>query len=214
MSSPARISTPPPTAPLRPREREILAAIRPVFAAKGFDGASMQDLARAAGMSVGNFYRYFPSRAAIVEAIIQIDLDEVETQFALIVGAPEPMAALRTALHARIRQELCSSADATLWAEITAAALRKPEIGEVLAKMEGEIAAYLAQAFALATGFTPDVAQARFGAHARLIVLLVKASATHTQLPAPEGAALTVLIQRQIDGLLDEIAAQRPKECL
>jgi AcrR family transcriptional regulator len=29
----------------------------------------MQDLARAAGMSVGNFYRYFPSKAAIVQAM-------------------------------------------------------------------------------------------------------------------------------------------------
>ena len=197
---------------LRPREREILAAIRPVFAAKGFDGASMQDMACAAGMSVGNFYRYFPSRAAIVEAIIRVDLDEVEAQFAMVVGAPEPLVLIRTALHARIRQELCSSTDATLWAEITAAALRKPEIGAVVANMENEITSYLAQAFALTTGVSPDKALARFGAHARLIVLLVKASATHAQLPETEGAALTGLIQRQIDSLLDEIAAQRPED--
>ena len=56
-------------APPRPREYEILDNIRHTFAEKGFDGASMQDLARAAGMSVGNFYRYFPSKAAMVEAI-------------------------------------------------------------------------------------------------------------------------------------------------
>jgi len=40
-------------------------------------------------------------------------------------------------------------------------------------------------------------------------VLLVKASATHSRLPVPEGARLTALVQRQIDSLLDEIAATR-----
>lgn len=37
----------------------------------------MQDLARAAGMSVGNFYRYFPSKAAIVQAMCGYDLAEI-----------------------------------------------------------------------------------------------------------------------------------------
>lgn len=211
MNSPAR----PPTglAALGPRERDILAAIRPVFAAKGFDGASMQDLARAAGMSVGNFYRYFPSRAAIVEAIIQIDLEEVEQKFAALLAAPDPLPVLRAALHARVHDELCSCDDATLWAEITAAALRKPEIGAVVNRMEGEIVSWLTRGFALAAGISPVRAQARFTAHARLIVALVKASAMHGRLPPDEGAALTALIQRQIDGLLDEIAAAaRPED--
>ena len=42
------------------RSTGILEAARRAFAEKGFDGASMQDIARAAGMSAGNFYRYFP----------------------------------------------------------------------------------------------------------------------------------------------------------
>ena len=62
----------PDAAPARSREDEILDRIRSIFAEKGFDGASMQELARAAGMSVGNFYRYFPSKSAIVEALIVI----------------------------------------------------------------------------------------------------------------------------------------------
>ncbi len=41
------------------RQMDILEAVHSTFVEKGFDGASMQDLARAAGMSVGNFYRYF-----------------------------------------------------------------------------------------------------------------------------------------------------------
>ena len=51
------------------RIAEILALVRKAFVEKGFDGASMQDLARSVGMSVGNFYRYFPSKAAIVQSL-------------------------------------------------------------------------------------------------------------------------------------------------
>ena len=53
---------------------EILSRLRDTFAEKGFDGASMQDLARAAGMSVGNFYRYFPSKSDIIAQMIELRL--------------------------------------------------------------------------------------------------------------------------------------------
>lgn len=200
----------PPETPSRLREQEILAAIRHVFAERGFDGASMQELARAAGMSVGNFYRYFPSKAAMVEAIIRRDLDEVEGQFAMVAQAPDPLQALRVALHARIRHELCDCADAPLWAEITAAALRKPEIAEVTQRMEAEITRYLTRAFALSTGLSEGEATARFSAHARLIVMLVKASAMQHDTPGSE--ALTQLVLRHVDMLTDEIAAARRTE--
>ena len=35
-------------------------------------------------MSVGNFYRYFPSKAAIVEAMVRLDLAEIQGEFAEI----------------------------------------------------------------------------------------------------------------------------------
>lgn len=207
MTTLARPLVPDPASPVRARETEILAAIRHVFAEKGFDGASMQDLARAAGMSVGNFYRYFPSKDAMVEAIIRRDLEEVEAQFALVVSAPQPLDVLRAALHARIHGESCDSDDAPMWAEMTAAGMRKPEIGALVARMEAEITAYLTQVFALATGLAPDEARARFDAHARLLVLLVKSNAMRP--PVCGSDALTSMILRQVDSVLDEIAAAR-----
>ena len=64
------------------RIADILLRVRAAFIDKGFDGASMQDLARVAGMSVGNFYRYFPSKSAIVEKLISCDLDNMQAEFA------------------------------------------------------------------------------------------------------------------------------------
>jgi AcrR family transcriptional regulator len=84
------------------RTAEILALVRVAFAEKGFDGASMQDLARAAGMSVGNFYRYFPSKAAIVQGLIDQDLAEMEAEFLTVLQSPAPMEGLRGLMQARL----------------------------------------------------------------------------------------------------------------
>ncbi|MBK7863857.1 MAG: TetR/AcrR family transcriptional regulator [Archangiaceae bacterium] len=51
------------------REAVLSAAAR-VFCAKGFDAATMPEIARAAGTATGNLYRYFPSKAALYEAVL------------------------------------------------------------------------------------------------------------------------------------------------
>jgi AcrR family transcriptional regulator len=51
--------------------RQILDGARRVFLADGFDGASMNDVARVAGVSKGTLYVYFPSKQALFEALIR-----------------------------------------------------------------------------------------------------------------------------------------------
>ena len=112
------------------RGDEILMHARHAFVEKGFDGASMQDLARAAGMSAGNFYRYFPSKAALVAALIARDLQEIDGIFRAIIASPDPLAAFRAGLRVRLIEK-CEG-DARLWAEIAATASRKPEVTAAL----------------------------------------------------------------------------------
>jgi len=52
------------------KRRQILTGARKVFRAKGFDGASMEVIAREAGVSKGTLYVYFPSKEALFEALI------------------------------------------------------------------------------------------------------------------------------------------------
>ncbi|MFI6900697.1 TetR/AcrR family transcriptional regulator [Nonomuraea sp. NPDC050394] len=52
------------------REQLLDAALR-VFAAKGVDGASVKDLAEAAGVTPGLLYRYFDSKEALVETLLR-----------------------------------------------------------------------------------------------------------------------------------------------
>ena len=191
------------------RSTEILASVRSAFAEKGFDGASMQDLARAAGMSVGNFYRYFPSKSAIVAALITHDLREIEQDFAAILVSPAPLEALRHLLHRRIPEhQNCN--DGKLWAEISAAAQRKPEVGLACSRMETDTLAYLTRVFAAETGLTPDDARDRFGTHAAFIIVLFKSASMIAPGDPRLYRDLTAMILRNIDQTLDEISAHRP----
>ncbi len=200
-------------APIRPKDlpdrgAEILGRIRQAFAEKGFDGASMQDLARAAGMSVGNFYRYFPSKDAIIEAMVGYDLAEIERDFAAIHGAPDPRAALRAKIAEHLDDD-CSG-EGRLWAEITAAAHRKAEIARICCNMEDVVADNLLTVFARMTGLDVETCRARFDAQARFVVMMVKAAATRT--PAGRDAALGALIMRSIDDTLDDIETSAGKD--
>jgi len=184
------------------RSQEILIGVRNAFAQKGFDGASMQDLARAAGMSVGNFYRYFPSKSAMVEAIIAQDIAEMEKDFSAILSAPDPMQILRSAIAQRVNEDLCKG-HGSLWAEITATALRKPEIGDVVCRMEISVIGQLVSVFAQATGLPQDRAAQTFTDHATLIVMLIKASTIRAGF-TPDGNP-TALVLRMINQTLDEV---------
>ena len=186
------------------RSHEILASIRQVFAEKGFDGASMQDLARAAGMSVGNFYRYFPSKAAIVQAMCGYDLDEIQGEFAEIQTSDTPMICLRDRILNHFSEE--SLKDGQLWAEITAAAIRKPEIGEAARQMEETIISLLTAIFAHTTRRPVDEARTRYEGQSQMLVMLVKAMATRTAQCGPASPALAAEVVAVIDRILSHIA--------
>ncbi len=189
------------------RSHEILGLVRRAFAEKGFDGASMQDLARAAGMSVGNFYRYFPSKAAIVEAMCGLDLHEMEQDFTAIRTSGDPMTAIRAKMMEHIGGE-CQD-DGQLWAEITAAAMRKPEVGLASRAMEETIIANLITVFAGVTGRTLEEAALRYRAQGQLLVMLVKAATIRSSQYGGGDADLTALVGRIIDQVLAEISTDK-----
>jgi AcrR family transcriptional regulator len=186
------------------RSLEILASIRQAFAEKGFDGASMQDLARAAGMSVGNFYRYFPSKSAIVRAMCDYDLCEIQNEFAEIQQAETPMVALRARILDHFSEE--EMKDGQLWAEITAAAIRKPEIGEAALQMESTIVSLLTTIFAKTTNRSFEEARLRYAGQCQMLVMLVKAMAIRTAQCGPASPALEAQVVAVIDRILTDIS--------
>src|SRR5882762_2403164 len=64
------------------KRRQILDGARKVFMDLGFDGASMGEIARAAGVSKGTLYVYFADKSRLFEAIVEREmLDQQKVAF-------------------------------------------------------------------------------------------------------------------------------------
>jgi len=67
-----RDATAPPSRSERKLE-QVIDGARTVIVAKGFDGASVDDIAREAGISKATMYRYFPDKIALFQAVMNRD---------------------------------------------------------------------------------------------------------------------------------------------
>ena len=186
------------------RSAGILDSVRQAFLAKGFDGATMQDLARAAGMSVGNFYRYFPSKAAIIQALILHDSAQVQRDFSVILTSPHPLATLRQVIHARIVNNDCAN-DLALWAEVEAASRRSAEIARTARQMDTEVLGNFLAVFAAETVLPIAEATRRFSALASYVLVMVKAASCLSCASALDQTQVRAMILTSIDQTLDQV---------
>ena len=78
------------------KRRQILDGARRVFLARGFDGASMGEIAKAAGVSKGTLYVYFDSKEVLFEALTLEERSGLaEALFSLDERDPDVRAVLR-----------------------------------------------------------------------------------------------------------------------
>jgi AcrR family transcriptional regulator len=85
------------------RREEILAAAKRVFAARGFHATTMADVAKAARLSYGSIYWYFPSKEALFHALMEAEEAALRARIAaaLAEGLPSsPEEAFRRAVRA------------------------------------------------------------------------------------------------------------------
>lgn len=61
-----------------PKRRQILDGARQMFLSKGFEGASVQDIARAAQVSKGTLYVYFDNKEAMFEALVMFECGRMQ----------------------------------------------------------------------------------------------------------------------------------------
>lgn len=192
------------------RSTALLDAAKQAFAEKGFDGASMQDLAKAAGMSAGNFYRYFPSKDAIVAAMVEKDLSTVREDFEKILQSADPATALIAAFERRIDE--MNRCDGPLWAEIDAAASRKPAIAAAVSAMEATVTEYLTIVFARISGRSLQDMPRSYAAECCFLMMLYKGAALWVASKGYSTAldtrsALRKLILQTIRQTISDIAA-------
>jgi len=73
----------------------LLAEAKRAFTERGTD-ASLEDIARSAGLGIVTLYRHFPSREALLEVLVRERFDAQAERARELLAAPEPLAALRT----------------------------------------------------------------------------------------------------------------------
>jgi AcrR family transcriptional regulator len=113
------------------KRRQIVEGARQIFLAQGFDAASMNDIARAAGVSKGTLYVYFDNKEELFEAIVHQEcLVHAETAFNLDATDHDVEAVLRR-LGTAYMEFLCSADKASTLRTVIAIADRMPEIGKV-----------------------------------------------------------------------------------
>lgn len=72
---------------------QLLAVAREAVAEHGAE-ASLRDIARRADVGMGTLYRHFPTREALLEALLSTSLDALTRQADTLEGADDPGAAL------------------------------------------------------------------------------------------------------------------------
>lgn len=103
------------------KRRQILEGARRVFLASGFDGASMGEIAKAAGVSKGTLYVYFDSKESLfaaltteekqglAEVLFRLDADDPDVRAVLTrlghtflsrMGTPEHISSIRMVIGA------------------------------------------------------------------------------------------------------------------
>jgi len=129
------------------KRRQILDGARKVFMDLGFDGASMGEIARSAGVSKGTLYVYFADKSRLFEAIVEeetLEQGKVTFNFDPTRDVPTTLMEFGQAYI----QMLCRPGGGSATRTVMAIAERMPEVGRrfynnVVAHTIARLAAYL-----------------------------------------------------------------------
>src|ERR1700743_1770188 len=84
------------------RNRElVLEAAKAVFSAGGPD-ASLEAVARRAGVGIGTLYRHFPTREALFEAVYRREVEQLGELAEQLKGEASPVEALRKWMRSNV----------------------------------------------------------------------------------------------------------------
>jgi AcrR family transcriptional regulator len=149
----------------------ILDATARVLCTIGYDRASTNRVALAAGVSVGSLYQYFPSKEALVAALVERHVEEmlrlVRAKLAEVASAPLPIA-VRTMIDAMFAAH---AVDPRLHKVLIEQVPRIGRLEDILG-VEREVEAMVA---ALLEARRVDVRPARLGAAAFVLCHIVEA---------------------------------------
>jgi AcrR family transcriptional regulator len=138
MKEPAEHTRKPRVDAIRNRER-VLEAAKTVFSTGGPE-ASLEAVAKTAGVGIGTLYRHFPTREALFEAVYRREVQQLADLAQQLRGEPDPVDALRHWMRCNV--EFVATKKGML-AALALEAFKNPELYsfsfEQLTKSVGEL---------------------------------------------------------------------------
>ncbi len=120
------------------KRASIVDAAAGCFAEKGFERTTTADICRAAGISSGSLFHYFPNKRAVFTAIFTDDAVETAGRLETAAKADDPWAALLDVV-AELAGQLAHPAVGRLVLEAAAQAARDDEFAELIRRNDSAL---------------------------------------------------------------------------
>lgn len=220
MPSPALPQSRPPRWRRRPEERpqQILEAAFRVFGAQGLHQATLDDVAREAGITKGTIYLYFPSKAALFSAMLKSRVNDILPPLeAAGAGAGPPVGPDELAAFGRrLYRFMQSPAYLNMFRTIIGEAARFPEAAEGVYR-EGILAANQRMGRLLARGIAaghfrdvdPLVASRAFAGMFLVFAVSQRLLGGERIYPIPERTVVNTVVEIFFNGLVAPRARAR-----
>ena len=130
---------------------QVLSGARQVFLADGFEGASVDDIAKASGVSKATLYSYFPDKRLLFTEVVRVECQHQTDQATANIDINAPAGTVLRAVASHLVAFVLSDFAQSVYRICVAEAERFPELGREFYESgprvaKQTIAAFLSQA--------------------------------------------------------------------
>jgi AcrR family transcriptional regulator len=137
------------------RRAQVLDAAAKCFNRDGFHGASMASIAQEAGLSVGQIYRYFQNKEAVIAALVELKVADWSDRMAAARARGNALEELVELARYHV-EKVEGPETAALSLEFMAEAARNPKVAEIVRNIDSAMRAHLKEV--LSRNRAPNVA--------------------------------------------------------
>ncbi|MFD1160613.1 TetR/AcrR family transcriptional regulator [Roseovarius aestuarii] len=109
---------------------QVLEGARSIFMRDGFEGASVDDIARAAGVSKATLYSYFPDKRLLFSEVARIECNRQAEEALEVIGVEAPIEIVLHEAASRIVRFFLSDFGQQVFRICVSESYRFPELGQ------------------------------------------------------------------------------------
>lgn len=109
---------------------QVLEGAREIFMRDGFEGASVDDIARAAGVSKATLYSYFPDKRLLFTEVARLECNRQAEEALQVIGKDAPIEYVLHEAASRMVRFFLSEFGQQVFRTCVAESYRFPEIGQ------------------------------------------------------------------------------------